>query len=144
LKPLEPLLNNYKKKSKKVINWTVEANISYDLVIDQIKKCPILYFVDESSPIYLHTDACDFGVGGYLFQIINGEEKPIAFLSKSLAGAQLNWSTYDKEAFALFYSVFKFQHLLRDAKFIIRTDHKNLLYIGKGGDTAVWLKLMKK
>ncbi len=51
---------------------------------------------------------------------------PIRFISKSLHKSQLNWSTIEKEAFAIFYTVAKYDLLLRDVKFTIETDHKNL------------------
>jgi len=135
MKPLERLLQNYKKRSKQLVKWDTHSSKNYEIILEAIKECPRLYYIDDKAPIYLHTDACDFGIGGYLFQVIDGEERPITFLSKSLSGSQLNWSTYDKEAFALFYSVFKFRHLLCGPKFIIRTDHKNLLYVGEGGNS---------
>ena len=37
-----------------------------------------------TAPITLHTDASDYGVGGYLFQTVDGVNQPIAFVSKSL------------------------------------------------------------
>ena len=44
-----------------------------------------MYFIDETSPIRLYTDASDYGIGGVLFQVVNNEWKPIAFISKSLS-----------------------------------------------------------
>ena len=38
-------------------------------------------------------------------------------------------STTNKEAYAIVYALYKFKHLLRDVKFTIRTDHKNLTYM---------------
>ena len=43
-----------------------------------------MYFMSDTAPITLHTDASDYGVGGYLSQCVNGVEQPIAFVSKSL------------------------------------------------------------
>ena len=57
-----------------------------------ISNCPQLHFPDYTSPITLRTDASDFGVGGVLFQTIDGIENPIAFVSKSLTEIQLRWS----------------------------------------------------
>ena len=61
-----------------------------------------MYFIDETSPIRLYTDASDYGIGGVLFQVVNNEWKPIAFISKSLSASQINWSTIQKEAYAIF------------------------------------------
>ena len=48
-----------------------------------------MYFIDETSPIRLYTDASDYGIGGVLFEVVNDELKPIAFISKSLSTSQI-------------------------------------------------------
>ena len=82
--------------------------------------------MDEHSPIFLHTDASNYGVGAYLFQVVDGIQRPIAFLSKSLDDRMRRWDTPQKEGFAIFYALDKFDYLLRDRKFTVRTDHANL------------------
>ena len=85
----------------------------------------------------MHTDASDYGIGAYLFQLKDGVEQPIEFVSKSLAKEQLRWSTPEKEAFAILFAFTKLEHLLRDTFFTLRTDHKNLLYINSAGSQKV-------
>jgi hypothetical protein len=54
----------------------------------------------------------------------------------------LNWSTIEKEAFAIFYTVTKYEFLLRDVKFTIETDHKNLTYLKTAQSAKVrWWQL---
>ena len=43
-----------------------------------------MHFMNDIAPITLHTDASDYGVGGYLFQTVDGIDQPVAFVSKSL------------------------------------------------------------
>ena len=83
--------------------------------------------MDPTAPIYLHADASDYGIGAYLFQIVDGKDQPIAFMSKSLSGAELRWSTIEKECYAIVYALKKFEYLIRDTHFTLRTDHRNLL-----------------
>ena len=40
--------------------------------------------MSDTAPITLHTEASDYGVGGYLFQTVDGVNQPIAFVSKVL------------------------------------------------------------
>ncbi len=89
-------------------------------------NCPKLFYVDLSLPIRVRTDASDYGIGGYIFQLDQQKELPIRFISKALHKAQLNWSTFDKEAYAIFYTTTKFDFLLSDVRFVVETDHKNL------------------
>ena len=45
--------------------------------------------MSDTAPITLHTDASDYGVGGYSFQTVDGIDQPVAFVSKSLNKSQL-------------------------------------------------------
>ena len=47
--------------------------------------------MSDTASTTLHTDASDYGVGGYLFQTVDGVNQPIAFVCKSLTSAQLRW-----------------------------------------------------
>ena len=72
----------------------------------------------------------------YLYQLEvddegNVYEQPIGFTSKGFSKQQQRWGTPDKEAFGIYYCVKKFDHILRDISFTIKTDHKNLLYLDK-------------
>ena len=80
-------------------------------------------------PVYLKTDASDYGIGGYLYQLENEGELPIAFLSKSSTPQERRWATPDKEAYAIICALLKLRSLLRDTHFTLLTDHKNLTYI---------------
>ena len=56
--------------------------------------------------------------------------EPLAFLSGSFKGSQLNWSIVEKEAFPIVESCEKLRHLLLcDKPFRLFTDHRNLIYI---------------
>ncbi len=92
-------------------------------------NCPNFFYVDLKLPIHVRTDASDYGIGGYIFQTDQQKELQIRFISKALHKAQLNWSTIEKEAYAIFYTVTKFDFLLRDVRFVVETDHKNLTFL---------------
>ena len=57
------------------------------------------YFLEDTVTPILQTDASDYGVGGYLYSVINGKVRVIRFFSKALVGAQLNWSARKKECY---------------------------------------------
>lgn len=77
----------------------------------------------------MNTDASDYGVGGVLYQVKEGKVHIIAITSKSLTPVQRRWSTADKEAYAIVYCFKKFEYLIKDIHFTLKTDHKNLTYI---------------
>jgi transposase InsO family protein len=127
VKPLHNLLTNYKKHSK--ISWTPESVKAFTDTKESVRNVTTLYFMNDKDPITLCTDASDYGIGGYLYQTIDMKDYPIAFVSMSLSGPQTRWATIQKEAYAIFHCCMQLESLLRDRKFKILTDHKNLLYI---------------
>jgi hypothetical protein len=140
--PLQRMIPNYTKKvAKKSLSWSDETITAFGQVVESIRNCPKLYFLDETSPIILETDACDYGIGAYLYQVVNGEQHPVSFISKALSGAQLNWSTPEKEAFAIYFAFIKLEHLIRDRKFTLKTDHRNLTFMDKGQGKILRCKL---
>jgi transposase InsO family protein len=135
VKPLRKMVISYEKNKK--VEWTPELEETFFKIRDEIGNCPSLFFVDENAPIIVMTDASDYGIGAYIYQMIDNKEKPIVFMSKALHGAELNWSTIEKEAYAIYYTLIKNHHLLRDNHFLLRTDHKNLTYINMEGSKKV-------
>ena len=135
VKPLHALLTNYQKSKK--ICWTEEAKPAFESIKTEIAKCTTMHFLNDTDPIFLQTDASEYGIGGYLFQLIDGKEVPIAFVSKSLSVPQLRWAIIQKEAYAIFYTCMHLKTLLRDRKFTLRTDHRNLLYISENSNPMI-------
>ena len=82
--PLHQLLTDY-NKTRRVV-WTLESTAAFHEMKLAISKCTTMHFMSDTAPITLHTDASDYGVGGYLFQTVDGKDQPVAFVSKSLVG----------------------------------------------------------
>ena len=122
----KPLFEMTTQASKRLV-WTEEGEAAFRKIKDDIANLQTLFFPDDDAPIFLHTDACKYGLGAYLFQVVEGIERPISFYSRSLRGAELNWSTIEQECFGIICAVREFDHLLRGRPFTIRTDHANLV-----------------
>ncbi len=142
--PLHGMLSNYNRAT--LLKWTPDLEASFRELQRLISECPTMYFVDPDIPLYLHTDASAYGMGGYLFQIVDEVERPIAFVSRSFSESQLRWSTIQKEAYGIFRSCKEFDSLIRDMKFILRTDHKNLLFIAEDSNPMIirWYMAMQE
>jgi transposase InsO family protein len=133
---LQALIPEYRRSNR--IVWNAEARLAFDAVRTLINDCPTMYFLVPDGELYLYTDASDFGIGGYLYQLIDEKERPVAFVSKSLTSTQLRWAIIQKEAYAIFVTIKQLDHLLRDRHFKLFTDHKNLLYITESSNPMIY------
>ncbi|KAG7533110.1 Zinc finger CCHC-type superfamily [Arabidopsis thaliana x Arabidopsis arenosa] len=57
------------------------------------------------------------------------DKKPIAYFSEKLVGTTLNYPTYDKELYALVWTLQTWQHYLWPKEFVIHTDHESLKHL---------------
>jgi hypothetical protein len=147
--PLQKIVIGYTKsmRNRKVMleGADLAALIHLRDLIDRSQK--LFYFdIEEGDQIHLKTDASDYGIGAYLYILRKGVEIPIRFLSRSLAKAQLNWSTPEKQCFAIWYASQQLSHLLQDAHFVIHTDHENLTRAYSTGSAKVfrWRMFMQE
>ncbi|CAF4153780.1 unnamed protein product [Rotaria sordida] len=58
-------------------------------------------------------------------------EQPVAFMSQKLNKQQQNWSTTEKECFAVVSSIRKWHHYISGREFIVRTDHHALCWLNR-------------
>ncbi|KAF7839378.1 Retrovirus-related Pol polyprotein from transposon 297 family [Senna tora] len=65
--------------------------------------------------------------------VLMQDKRPIAYFSEKLNGATLNYSTYDKELYALVRALETWQHYFWSKEFVIHTDHESLKHL-KGQD----------
>jgi hypothetical protein len=86
------------RKVKLLPRYTLATFIYLKDLLDRSQK--LFYFdIEAGDQIHLKTNASDYGI------LQKGVEIPIRFLSCSLAKVQLNWSTPEKECFAIWYAV---------------------------------------
>ena len=111
------------------ISWEPEELEAFHKIKTAMENCTKLFFVDETSEVFLLTDASDYGIGAYLYQRIEGKECPIRFMSHTLTDVQLRWSTVEKECYAIFRAIQEMNYLLSDRKFHLLTDHRNLTFL---------------
>jgi hypothetical protein len=111
--------------------WTDAAEKAFQKLKNAFTSEPILRTFDPERPIILETDASDYAIGACLSQ--PDEDKklhPIAFYSRKMAPAELNYEIHDKELLAVVMAFKEWRVYLEGPKHKVKvyTDHKNLLY----------------
>ena len=134
VKPLRVILENvYKKKGNRTkyglkrfkvdrFGWNESCDESYRLIKEAIVHRMKLYFpnTDGSDQLCITTDASETGWCGVVTAVEDWKEgvavedqihKPVGFTSGIFTGAEINWGIQSKEAFAMWQTVIKMQHV---------------------------------
>ena len=116
-------LTNLTKKSVGW-NWTGSCQDSFEILKRPLIEAPLLRTPDESKPYDVITDASDYGLGAVLLQ----EGHPVAFESRKLSSAELNYTVTEKEMLAVVHALRVWRCYLEGAKFTVYTDHVSNTY----------------
>ena len=114
------------------LTWNESAIAAFHKLREALTCHPVLQLPDLSLPFTLRTDASENGVGAVLCQPSQHDSRilcPVFYASKKFRDAQTRYSTVEKEAYAIFWAVQKFERYLYGRCFTIETDHQPLLYL---------------
>ena len=93
-------------------------------------------------------DASDYALSAVLGQTKDKTHHAIAYSSKTLIGALVNYATTEKELLAVIFAIDKFRSYLVGAKVIVYTDHAALKYLLTKKDAKPrlirWILLLKE
>jgi len=130
---IEPLRKLLKKNADYL--WNEEANNAFNKLKNAFLNNEVLIFPDPEKEFVVETDASDFAVGCILSQVSPKDNllHPVAFYSRSMNKAEVNYTIYDKELLAIITAFDVWRHHLEGAKYPVQilTDHRNLLYMKK-------------
>jgi hypothetical protein len=102
---------------------------SFNTLKEALISAPIIQPHNWSLPFEIMCDASDYAMGAVLGQTKDRKHHAIAYASKTLTGAQLNYATTKKELLTIVFSIDKFKSYLVGAKVIVYTDHAALKYL---------------
>ncbi|GFV12964.1 retrovirus-related Pol polyprotein from transposon 17.6 [Trichonephila clavipes] len=94
-------------------------------------EAPSLYSPVPDKPYTIHSDASQIGIAACLSQKCGDKCYPIAYASQKLSKAQQSWSTIEREAFAIVWSLKKFEVWVFGTEIEFYTDHNPLPYLTK-------------
>nr|XP_027076975.1 uncharacterized protein LOC113700718 [Coffea arabica] len=102
---------------------------AFDKLKELLTSPPIIQPPDWNLPFEIMCDASDHAVGAVLGQRVGKAAHVIYYASRALNGAQLNYSTTEKELLAVIFALEKFRSYLLGAKVIVFSDHAALRYL---------------
>ena len=111
--------------------WSEAADVAFNAIKNAISSSPILRHYNPKLPCIIETDASDYALGAVCSQSDpDNVLHPIAFYSRKLLPAEINYQIYDKELLAIIAAFKHWRHYLEFSQesTVVITDHLNLKY----------------
>ncbi|GJP68699.1 hypothetical protein CLOP_g25362 [Closterium sp. NIES-67] len=122
-----PLTNLLKKNTP--YKWEPKHQEAVEQLKQALTSAPVLILPDPERDYVIEADASDQAVGAVLMQDQGNGLQPIAYLSKKLHGAELNYPIHDKEALAIVIAFKAWRCYLEGRRTTVYTDHCSLKYL---------------
>ena len=92
----------YRLTSKGVkFTWEKNHEDEFQSLKTRLLQAPILVFPNFRHPFVIDTDAIETALGAVLSQIIDGEERPVAFESRILSKTEVSYATTKRAALGI-------------------------------------------
>lgn len=122
-------LNNLDKKNVNFV-WSQDCQNSFEILKQYLKNPPILQYPNFDRQFTITVDASKYGIGAVLSQVSDlGHDLPIAYASKAFTKSEMNKPTIEQELLGIHFGIKYFRPYVFGTKFIVKTDHKPLIYL---------------
>ena len=137
-------LTRGKKKANELLDHTPESIAAFNLLKEKMTSLPVLAHPDHNKPFFVQTDASKIALGAILSQKDeNGDLHPCMYASRQTQGKEPDWTTQEQELLAVKWAICDvFRPYLEHRRFVVETDHNNLIWLHKTkttGKLARWV-----
>jgi hypothetical protein len=112
-------------KKEVPFKWGEAQQKAFEDLKTKLTTTPVLALPDFGKTFEIECDGSGIGIRGMLMQ----ERRPIAYFSEKLSDPTLSYLVYDKELYALVWSLETWQHYLFPKEFVIHLDHESLKHL---------------
>ena len=132
------LRNRLKKDAP--FEWNFEQEEAFEKIKGILSSPESLRIYDPKKPLQIECDSSKFGIGACLLQ----EDKPIAYYSKALTPAEVNWFPIEKGCLAIVCAAEWFRHFIYGKDVEVKSDQKPLETVTKKSihDAALRIQAM--
>lgn len=123
-------LNKLLQKNAK-FEWTIQCKDAFVSLKENLLNPQILKFPDFNKTFILCTDASKIACGAVLSQLHGDIELPVAYASRTFTKGEQNKATIEQELLAIY-----FRPYLYGRRFLVKTDHRSLVYLFSMKDPA--------
>jgi ribonuclease HI len=100
---------------------------SFNILKEKITEQPIMVLPNFGKTFQVRCDASGVAIGAVLSQ----DNRPVSYLSEKLNETKGNFSTYDKEFYAIIQALKKWRHYLIPKEFVLYSDNQVLQFINR-------------
>lgn len=121
------------------VRWSEECDRAFADLKGANTDESVLHSPDFSQLFILQTDALGVGIGAVLLQEMEGENRPVLFLSLKLLNRETRYSTMEKECLTMKWAIEPLMYYLLGRHFILETDHRALQWLNQVKDSNTCL-----
>jgi hypothetical protein len=138
---LDPIYSKLQSKNKSYELNETELKVIKN-IYEEIRNAPLLAHPDINEKFTLHSDASDIGVGCVHTQ----KEQVVGHFSYKFNHAERNYTTMEKELFAIVMGLKHFRNLILGCDIEVITDNKNLTYskLKPNARASRWFNLLNE
>eukprot|EP00921_Rhytidocystis_pertsovi_P018549 GHVQ01029345.1.p1 GENE.GHVQ01029345.1~~GHVQ01029345.1.p1 ORF type:complete len:358 (+),score=26.37 GHVQ01029345.1:24-1076(+) len=125
--------------------WSEACHRQFEHLKDLVSEFVLLSAPKGTGPFVILCDASNQAIGSVLAQWQEDELVILEFAAKKFTTTEQKWSTHEREAFAIKWSVKHFEDYVKAARIFILTDHASLQWmhnstVGKVQRWALYLQ----
>ena len=122
-------LTDLTKKDKDMV-WSDRQEESFNQLKAALASAPVLPLPDFERQFIVTTDASDVALGVVLEQNFGHGLQPVAYASRKLNKAEINYSAYERELLGIVWALGQWRHYFSSHhSVVVRTDHAPLRHL---------------